>query len=67
MNTVRYWLFWTGLGSVYDLRALDAGSARADGDPLVMQSADIYSAVVSPDPGAVIRERPLSSVSFDPN
>lgn len=67
MNTVRYWLFWTGLGSVYDLRALDAGSARADGDPLVMQSADIYSAVVSPDPGAVVRERPLSSVSFDPS
>jgi hypothetical protein len=66
IGAIRYWLFWTGLGSVYDLRVLDSGSTRVDGDPLVMQSADVYSAVVSPDAGPVIRERPLSTVSFDP-
>ncbi len=65
-NTVRYWLFWTSLGRVYDMRLLDASSTRVDGEPIILQSADVYSAVVSPDAGPVIRERPMSSVSFDP-
>ncbi len=67
VSNVRYWLFWTSLGRVYDLRLLDASSARAAGDPIIVQSADVYSAVVSPDAGPVIRERRTSSVSFDPS
>ncbi len=66
-NTVRYWLFWTSLGRVYDMRLLDSSSARVGGDPIILQSADVYSAVVSPDAGPVIRERHMSSISFDPN
>ena len=74
INAVRYWLFWTGLGSVYDMRVLNATAAgttpgvpnRAGGDPIFYQSADVYTAVVSPNAGPVVRERQVSSVPFDP-
>ena len=74
MNTVRYWLFWTSLGRVFDLRLLNAGSpgstpdagARVGGEPIILQSSDVYSAVVSPETGPVVRERQTATVSFDP-
>ena len=71
----RYWLFWTGLGTVYDMRLINAAvpgttpdvPSRAGGDPAIYQSADVYTAVVSPHVGPVLRERPMSSVPFDPS
>jgi hypothetical protein len=74
MNTVRYWLFWTSLGRIFDLRLLNAGGlgstpaagSRVAGEPIVLQSSDVYSAVVSPATGSVARERQTATVSFDP-
>lgn len=74
INAVRYWLFWTGLGTVYDMRLLNATTAdttpdaspRAGGTPIFYQSADVYTAVVSPNAGPVVRERQVSTVPFDP-
>lgn len=73
-RAIRYWLFWTGFGSVYDLRVLNQNmpgttpnaGPRTGRDPIIMQSSDVYTAVVSPKAGAPVREKNAASVSYDP-
>ncbi|MFO7947893.1 MAG: hypothetical protein R6V19_13900, partial [Armatimonadota bacterium] len=76
-DVVRYWLFWTSLGTVYDMRLLNEvapdttpnAAARPGGtapEPIFLQSADVFTTVIAPEFGPTMRERVSPVVSFDP-
>lgn len=79
-DVVRYWLFWTSLGTVYDMRLLNVTNPgttpnavgtrqviNGDPEPIFMQSADVYTSVFAPEFGPTMRERQTPVVTFDPS
>lgn len=78
-DVVRYWLFWTSLGTVYDMRLLNVTNPdttpnavgnrqiiNGQPEPIFMQSADVYTTVIAPEFGPTMRERHTPVVTFDP-
>ena len=62
---VRYWLFWSSLRGVYDLRLAENGGTRTAGDLAVHPSSDVYTAVVAPEFGSLAPEREIPTVTPD--
>jgi len=63
---VRYWLFWSSPRGVYDLRLVENGGTRVEGDLPIHPSSDIYSAVVAPDFGSLVPERTVPAIVTNP-